>query len=197
MNVQAVCDFDCKFTYASISCPGNVSDLLAFEESRLNEYVEALPIGIYVIGDNAYCDSEHCLTPFVGSAANSEEDAYNFFLSQLRIIIEMSFGLLVSKWRIFKRSLEIDLQHVPLLVLCAMKLHNFCITKRLSRDENDTVTPVEIDPYDLNSVLGYLPSDGTIRVGSNSIIKQLIVEEIRSKNYMRPAANIERRSQQD
>ncbi|KAE9161337.1 hypothetical protein PF002_g32397, partial [Phytophthora fragariae] len=36
----------------------------------------------------------------------TDRDNYNFHVSQLRIRIEMAFGLLVNKWRIFKQPLH-------------------------------------------------------------------------------------------
>ena len=47
----------------------------------------------------AICDASCCFTPFTGSQqADPTKDAYNFFLSQVRIRIEMAFGLLTTKW---------------------------------------------------------------------------------------------------
>jgi hypothetical protein len=60
-----------------------------------------------VVGDNAYVCTEHLITPFMGSSnLNSENDSYNFFLSQLRIRVEMAFGRLIAKWRSLRCSLE-------------------------------------------------------------------------------------------
>jgi chloramphenicol O-acetyltransferase len=55
---------------------------------------------------------------------------FNFHLSQLHIKIEQSFSLLVNKWRVFKKPLEMSLTRVPAVVECCMRLHNFCINKR-------------------------------------------------------------------
>jgi hypothetical protein len=55
---------------------------------------------------------------------------FNFHLSQLHIKIEQAFGLLVNKWRVFKKSLELNLEHVPSTAECCLQLHNFCINWR-------------------------------------------------------------------
>jgi hypothetical protein len=48
--------------------------------------VEALPIGLYVIGDNAYTNTNTLLTPYPKPRITSKiHDSYNFHLSQLRI----------------------------------------------------------------------------------------------------------------
>ena len=56
-------------------------------------------------GDAAYTLTEHLLVPFTGSQQdNVDNDAYNFYLSQLRIQIEMAFGRLVWKWGILQKQ---------------------------------------------------------------------------------------------
>jgi hypothetical protein len=113
VNVQAVCDSRCRFVYAAIAAPGGTNDIAAFRKTSLHKIVDNLPLGKYVIGDNAYACTEHLLTPFPGEQRNEpRKDAYNFYLSQLRIRIEMTFGLLVNKWRIFKRPLQIKLKNI-------------------------------------------------------------------------------------
>ncbi len=54
-----------------------------------------------------------------------------FFLSQLHIRIEQASGLLVWKWHIFKKLLEVKFWHTTLFIEAAFHLHNFCI------DEHD------------------------------------------------------------
>ncbi len=93
--------------------------------------VETLPLGKYIFADNAYDCTEHVLTPFHGDQKNEPiKGAYNFYLSQLRIRIEMAFGRLVNKWRIFKRPLRVKLKTAGKVIMCATRLHNFCIDER-------------------------------------------------------------------
>ena len=64
----------------------------------------------YGVADNAYTLSEHLLIPYSGVEKNDKsKDVCNFYISQLRARIEQAFGLLVSKWRIFKRPIELKL----------------------------------------------------------------------------------------
>jgi hypothetical protein len=56
---------------------------------------------------------------------NPSRDAFNFFLSQLRIRIEQAFGMLVMKWRIFKRPLEVKFWRTTIIIEAAFRLHNF------------------------------------------------------------------------
>ena len=55
-------------------------------------------MGLYFVGDAAYNLSDFLLIPFTGSQWDDvDNNAYNFYLSQLGICIEMAFGRLVQK----------------------------------------------------------------------------------------------------
>ena len=71
-----------------------------------------MPAGIYFIGDAAFELSEKLITPFTGSQrANPLNDCFNFFLSQARIRIEMSFARLSGKVRFcYMFNLVVDLK---------------------------------------------------------------------------------------
>jgi DDE superfamily endonuclease len=85
-----------------------------------------------VIGDCAYTPSENLVPIFrAEQAIIAKNDNFNFFASQLRIRIEMAFGLMVKKWAILSRPLSIKLKNIKRLILCIAKLHNFCINERL------------------------------------------------------------------
>ena len=112
INVQAACDSRCRFVYVSVNAPGGTNDIRAYDKSTLPKKVNALPLGKYVIADNAYVCSDKLLTPYHGEERRDPaNDTFNFFLSQLRIRIEMSFGMLVNKFCIFKRPLAVKLKH--------------------------------------------------------------------------------------
>jgi hypothetical protein len=84
LNVQAMCDTNCKFTYVAVLAPGRSSDLKAYEKSLLQRWIENLPPMYFVSADNAYICTEHLLKPFCGrSHFNDDFDMYTFFLSQL------------------------------------------------------------------------------------------------------------------
>ncbi len=78
---------------------------------------------------------------------DKSKDVCNFYISQLQIRIEQVFGLLVSKWRIFKKPIELMLHRVWQLIQASFPLHKFCINERdevsnviLTRDP-DTFVP--------------------------------------------------------
>ena len=101
LNIQAICDASCRFIFFAVAAPGKSSDQAAIERTALPTSLDGLPLGSYVVGDAAYTLPDKCITPFTGSQwLNPTKDAYNYFLSQLRIRIEMAFGILTTKWQI-------------------------------------------------------------------------------------------------
>ena len=64
-------------------------------------------------------------------ALQKDNDNFNFFASQLRIRIEMAFGLMTRKWGILQRPLSNSLPSMKHLICCIARLQNFCINERL------------------------------------------------------------------
>jgi hypothetical protein len=134
VNVQATCDAAYRFTLISVLCPGSAGDSKAFAASFVQQYVSSLLRGFYMVANNAYTLSDTLLIPYCGvDKLDPSKDVFKFYLSQLHIRIERAFGLLVSKWRIFKKPLEVKLFHVGHIVQACARLHNYCIN---NRDEN-------------------------------------------------------------
>ena len=197
VNVQATCDASCRFTSVSVLCPGGANDVRAYSASPLEEIIEGLPPGFYVLGDNAYICTDRMLTFYSGrNKFEMSKDAYNFHLSQLRIRIEQTFGLLVNKWRIFKAPLEVALEKVPMVIHAAMRLHNFCIDNRdweipARQKPADIATYVEdYMSYDHSSIHGHgTPLTETQRFGS-SRLREFIRNDLQRQGIQRPMYNI-------
>ncbi|ETI44645.1 hypothetical protein F443_10667 [Phytophthora nicotianae P1569] len=99
LNVQAICDSLCRFTGYCFDSPGKVGDSIAFKKWSLSDEIMRLPDCYYIVGDNAYPLSDALLVPYTKVEVKTRKDSdFNFYLSQLRIRIEMSFGFLVNKW---------------------------------------------------------------------------------------------------
>lgn len=132
VNVQAACDHLCRFVYLGVAGPGVMCDRDAIKEIALNDYIEGLP-GLYAaIGDCAYKPTEHMVPIFDAfHAKRKENDNFNFYASQLRIRIEMAFGMMVKKWGILNRAQSIKLRNIKRFVQAIGQLHNYCINERI------------------------------------------------------------------
>ncbi|OWZ06945.1 hypothetical protein PHMEG_00020725 [Phytophthora megakarya] len=94
-----------------------------------------------------------------------KNNSFNFHLSQLRIRVEMAFGLLVNKWRIFKAPPRVGVKSVKNVVHVACILHNFCIDERLRESHCEDVD----DDEDMAAILASkpVPDSTDLTVGVN------------------------------
>ena len=190
------------------SINGKTNDNVAFPRCGiLYDCTTDLPIGLYLLGDAAYTLCDRLLIPFTGSQRDDVcNDAYNFYLSQLQIRIEMSFRRLVRKWGILKRAMAFKLKKTSQILLVCAKLHNFVIDQQqLERTRNDNGDGVEDDNDDddddslqiigrIGAPMGMqylptLPNDDFISAHGMSMQRTSIVEKIRMGRYKRPVRN--------
>jgi hypothetical protein len=124
INVQASCGHNCKFSFIGVAGPGVLGDQEAINQIPLGLLIENLPGLFCAIGDCAYTPTEHLVPIFRGDQAKyHQNDNFNFFASQLRIQIEMAFGLMVKKWGVIGRPLSVKLANVKHIVLAIARLH--------------------------------------------------------------------------
>ena len=146
LNVQAMCDPDLLFLYFATVAPGKTNDIRAFGWcEELHQWLENLPEGYMISADNAYMLSKRILIPFSGGEASDKwNTVYNYYLSQLRIRIEMAFGRLTTKWRRLRSPLNCaTAKNCKIIRVCA-KLHNYCIRLKMMAG-NGTILSFETD----------------------------------------------------
>ncbi|CAB1097923.1 unnamed protein product [Ectocarpus sp. CCAP 1310/34] len=143
--VQAMCTADYRFCAMSVISPGSTNDWVAWTRSSLAKAVARLPAGFHIIGDAAYPIGEKLLTPYPGRQLPAGEDSFNFHLSQLRVKIEQSFGILVSTWGILWRPLRVQLGGRADLITALFHLHNFL--------QDEKVAPIQLSEEDSRSGL--------------------------------------------
>jgi hypothetical protein len=197
LNVQAVCDSKCRFIFFAVAAPGKTPDQTAFERTSLYELIQNLPPGIYIVADAAYTLCEGVLVPFTGSQRDDPvKDSFNFHLSQLRIRIEMAFGLFTNKFQILRKAFTTKMAITARTLQACARLHNFVIDQ--DRDEEDLETDAledEIVPLAESPLQwGYLPTVEKLDPpGGTSQTREAILGKLTREGLRRPAANVERR----
>jgi DDE superfamily endonuclease len=154
VNCQGVADHHSRFTYFAVAAPGVTKDRDAIVHCGLSELIEDLSHGICILGDAAYEPTEHLVLVYQGvERAKEKYDNFNFYASQLRIRVEMAFGIMTKKWGILNRLLTIALPNVKWVSMQAIvRLHSFVINERLRMKKG-----TESDPEPDNSQ-SYLPT---------------------------------------
>jgi hypothetical protein len=135
INVQVIVDKNKRVLWRYIGEKGSSHDSLVFNESKLGRNLvdlasELRAKGLYIVGDSAYAIRSYLLTPYDGAQPNSKEDAFNFFLSSMRIYVECTFGEVDRRWGILWRPLEGNLAQHKYTIDSCLKLHNFIVDFR-------------------------------------------------------------------
>lgn len=165
----AVVDSHYKFTYVDIGCQGRISDGGVFNNSLLwhkicrNEvnFPMACPlpgttnnidVPYVFLADGAFALSTHVLKPYPGNhEIGSPKRIFNQNLSRSRVVVENTFGILTSVFRIFRRPINLIIETVKDITMTCVLLHNFV---RKSKNSSQRYTPPgSFDVYDANGNL--------------------------------------------
>ena len=209
VNCLAAVRADLQFIYFGVVSPGPTNDIVSYSLAQsLKEMIDSLPLGLYFLGDAAFPLGEKLLTPFVGPQRHNSpyNDAYNFYLSQLRIRVEMAFGRLVNKFRILSGKINGSLSRVSAVLMACARLHNFIIqndgpcdemTVGMSTGEEETflqIWPDNTAPLGM-SYLPTIPDDSYIfeTEDGDSHTRAEIVEFLSRNSLRRPLHNLLRR----
>ena len=110
-------------------------DSVSFSLSNIFEKLAGgLPDQYFICADNAYPLVGSILKPFVRTKEATFQDAYNYYLSSLRVIIENAFGILVHRWGILWRPLRYEPVRASQIILACVHLHNFIVDNERGGD---------------------------------------------------------------
>ncbi|XP_060520349.1 uncharacterized protein LOC132698345 isoform X2 [Cylas formicarius] len=88
-----------------------------------------LPNGSYFVADDAFPLKPYIMKPYTNynRPLMQEERIFNYRLTRARRIVENVFGILVSRFRVFDRKLNVKLSTVNKIVASACALHNWLV----------------------------------------------------------------------
>ena len=139
--MMAFVDAKCRFLSISMACAASCHDSTMFDCSCAGQLLtRGLPSKKYnAVADDAIVTRGHILTPYVGHTLTPHEDAFNYYLSLQRQVVERAFGMWKRKFGIFWRTLFVSEKHVKLVIEVTARLHNFCIDKNVSPSIDDYI----------------------------------------------------------
>lgn len=111
---------------------GSTHDYLAWETCSFKNILNQLPDEYYVIGDEAFVNTNNFLIPWSGRGIGLWKDSFNYHLSSMRQCIERAFGILTQRWGIFWRPLSCQYKRWSQVCMVAAKLHNWCIDEKIT-----------------------------------------------------------------
>jgi hypothetical protein len=125
-----------------------MTDRDAIVEVPPGDSIERLPLGCCVLVDSAHTPTERMVPLLCGDSAKVDKyDNFNYYGSQLRIKIDMDFGLAQRNRKILRHPLTVRGDKRTHLIQVISRLHNYCITERLL--EIDEIFPSREDTIEL------------------------------------------------
>ena len=216
INVQAACDHNSQFIYFALAGPGSQNDKVAIDQCSLGPLIDTLPEGYCAIGDAAYYPTERLAPIYYGVNRDDPlHDNFNFFASQLRIRIEMAFGLMQMKWRFLQQARQ-PTKNLPMYVMAIARLHNFVVKYRL--EQGSTLTEMMNEDHGQDGESGQTPVLPSQPVDDNgnpmlyddmgnvvrrplpkghSMTRHSMAVRIQQKNLVRPLRNTIQRDAED
>ncbi|XP_044766246.1 putative nuclease HARBI1, partial [Coccinella septempunctata] len=145
IQLQAVCDHECKFTHVYIGNCGSVHDQRVLRWSEISEYFNNpetyFPEDCHLVGDSAYTLHKYLMVPYRNNGHFTEQQIhFNRSLSSARVTIERAFGLLKNRFRRILNCCPLkETQFIPQYILACCVLHNICLMN------NDLIKVESID----------------------------------------------------
>ncbi|XP_057654265.1 putative nuclease HARBI1 [Diorhabda carinulata] len=137
----ALADANYNFLYIDVGCNGRISDGGIFKNCTLNQALQEAtlnlppdkclpnrikPVPYVMLGDEAFALSKNLLKPFPRSRPlNAKQKVFNYRLCRARRVVENAFGILTSRFRIFRKPICLKVETIDKIVLTACVSHNF------------------------------------------------------------------------
>ncbi|XP_003244309.1 protein ALP1-like [Acyrthosiphon pisum] len=126
----ALVDHNYNFTCIDIGSYGSNSDGGIFAKSALKKAIEEhvlhTPTDSVILGDDAFPLLPYLMKPYARRNHLTErEKVYNYRHCRARRIVENGFGILSSRFRVFRRPITLTPENTIQLVKAACALHNW------------------------------------------------------------------------
>ena len=136
---QVVADAKLRVRFAAVNSMGSTHDMTSYDLTDLCQKIRAgkLPGKYYLSTDDAYQSGDQHVVPFGGKNLAPYQDAYNYYQSSQRIVVECTLGVVQARWGVLWRPLRCQLYLVPYVVMACFALHNLCIDAGMAMERAD------------------------------------------------------------
>ena len=138
----AAVDYNYEFMWVQCGAEGCASDSSVWRDSSLlsalqrednpldipaDDLIEGIPTAMpyFFVADDAFALTTRCMKPFPHHGLTVQERIFNYRISRARMVVENAFGILSTRFRIFRREIECRPETAEKIVIAACCLHNF------------------------------------------------------------------------
>lgn len=151
-----------RFLAVDFGAPGSESDAAIFAQSSFKKLMDSKKLSFpsngvlgnkevphVIVGDEGFPLKSWLLRPYPASGTrdavmNERERTYNYRLSRARRVVENTFGIWASKWRILHTPIDGDMDLIHMIIRVTMILHNFIMLHE-GTDINEGRTDLEFE----------------------------------------------------
>lgn len=149
MVLMAVANANYEFLYVHFGTNGRISDGGVIENTGFNNLLTNdllhLPdinptndLPYVFVSDEAFALRENFLKPYSVKMLDHDKRVFNYRLSRARRVVENVFGILVARFGVFQKKINLSPGNIDAVVMACCVLHNF-----LRRHAPSTYTPPE------------------------------------------------------
>lgn len=147
---MATVDADYNFTFVDIGCQGRISDGGVFGNTILSKKLDKQelklppcsplngrekPVPYVFVADAAFPLKDNIMKPYAGyHPKGSTQRIFNYRLSRARRIIENTFGIASSVFRVLRKPMLLEPEKAKYVVMAIVSLHNFLRRSKTSRN---------------------------------------------------------------
>nr|CAH7756448.1 unnamed protein product [Callosobruchus chinensis] len=144
IGLLALTDANYKFIMVDVGSYGKESDGGLFENCALHKAIESAKLELpeettlpgtdimapfVFLGDEAFPLREYLMRPFPRTTLRDDEEneSFNYRLSRARMVVECSFGRIVTKFRVLYKAIETNVCNAIDIVKAITLIHNIII----------------------------------------------------------------------
>ena len=195
----AVCNAKYEFIMVDIGDSGRQSDGSVYNNCNLGYGIENNTLNIqdpermgnsdkvlpYVsVADDAFGLKKHMMKPYLNQNVPIDQRIFNYRLSRARRVIENTFGIATTRFRIFRRPIIANVNKVTAITKSIVALHNFLMKKRSKNNYNYCPTSYT----DTDGSSGFRPGDWRKENSNCAGLESL--PQIGSNNYSKDAKQV-------
>lgn len=137
----AVADSQYRFLYIDVGSEGKASDGGVWARTQLQydmndpsnplnipppQQIEGMEEGLpmYLVGDDAFPLRHNLMKPFPQVNMSLRQRVFNYRLSRCRRVVENAFGILTTKFRLFRQELSMRPESCEVIISAAVVIHN-------------------------------------------------------------------------
>ncbi|XP_069818349.1 uncharacterized protein [Dendropsophus ebraccatus] len=143
--LMAVADANCKFVAIDVGAYGSTGDSRVLQTSQIGLQIlragdtlpeaEPLPgstdpVPFVMISDEAFPLLPNLLRPYPRRELDTRKRIFNFRLSRARRVVECTFGIMSSQWRVLGTTIKLDVRTVDNIIKACCVLHNYARPER-------------------------------------------------------------------